>query len=174
MSEEQRGAHPLPASGDSESLPRDDSRNTYGGKGMGQGNPKATGKDEEIMSYEEIWAKATEDAGKAYRQSKPRPMAWQSSEIDKGFDWSQPYDIEPEGVCGFAWIWIPKARGKFVNWLKAEGKGSKNYRVGYDIWYSELVSSNSQSMERREAAMEAAVKVLRENGIDCYAESRMD
>jgi len=126
------------------------------------------------IAYEEIWLKAKEEAAKAYEASKPQPIAWQQSGLNEGFDWSKPYNIEPEGLCGYAWIWIPNGRHPFVNWMKKNGKGRKNWSKGYDIWTSELCQDTSQSVERKEAAMKAAVKVLRENGIEAYSESRLD
>ena len=126
------------------------------------------------MSYEEIWSLAKQEAAKAYSEIKPNPIAWQSSGVNEGFDPSKPYGIVSEGLCGFAWIWIPNGRHPFVNWMKKNGKGRKNWSKGYDIWTSELCPDGSQSVERKEAAMQAAVKVLRENGIEAYAESRLD
>ena len=38
----------------------------------------------------------------------------------------QTYDVA-EGMCGFAWVNISPARGKFVNYLKKLGKGHKSY-----------------------------------------------
>ena len=126
------------------------------------------------ITYEEIWSLAKQEAAKAHDEAKPKAIAWQSSGLNEGFDPSKPYGVISEGVCGFAWIWIPSARTPFVNWMKKNGKGRKNWSTGYDIWYSELVDGSSQSMERKEAAMQAAVKVLRDNGIEAYMDSRMD
>lgn len=65
---------------------------------------------------------------------------------------------------------IKPARGKFVQWLKANGKGHKSYYGGYDVWVGEF----GQSMTRKEAYASAFTKVLREAGISAYAQSRMD
>lgn len=75
-----------------------------------------------------------------------------------------------EGVCGFAWVNIKPARGKFVQWLKANGKGHKSYYGGYDVWVGEF----GQSMTRKEAYGRAFAQVLVEAGINAYMMSRMD
>lgn len=121
---------------------------------------------QEQISFGEIWLKAKEEATKAYEQASPNPM--------HVIDGNEKIWRVPEGLCGFAWIWIPNGRDPFVNWLKKNGKGRKNWSKGYDIWTSELCRDSSQSVERKEAAMEAAEKVLRDNGIIAYAQSRLD
>ena len=39
-------------------------------------------------------------------------------------------------MCGFAWVNISPARGKFVNYLKKLNKGHKSYYGGWDYWVS--------------------------------------
>jgi hypothetical protein len=82
----------------------------------------------------------------------------------------QTYFIEG-GVCGFAWVKIRPARGKFVQWLKEQNIGSKdNYEGGYTIWCHEF----GQSLTRKEAFAGAFAEVLRGYGIDAYGQSRID
>lgn len=126
------------------------------------------------MSYEQIWLEARQEAERAFIEAKPTPVAFQNSGLGEKFDWNKPYDIVEDGVCGYAWVWLPSARDPFVKWLKQNNMGRKSYGTGYDIWSSYLVKENTQSMQRKEAAVEAAVKVLRANGIEAYSQSRMD
>ena len=83
----------------------------------------------------------------------------------------ETFDVA-EGGCGFAWVNISPARGKFVNYLKKIGKGHKSYRGGWDYWVSSL--ELGQSITRKEAYAEAFAKVLQEWNINAFAESRLD
>lgn len=75
--------------------------------------------------------------------------------------------------CGFAWVTITPARGKFVNYLKSIKAGSKSYyRGGWQLWNPS--NHATQCMEAKVAGANAYAKVLMESGIKCYADSRMD
>jgi hypothetical protein len=74
--------------------------------------------------------------------------------------------------CGFAWVKIRPARGAFVTWLKANDIGRTSYGGGFQIWNPSGYST--QSMEVKLAGAEAYAQVLRDHGINAYAESRMD
>jgi len=79
--------------------------------------------------------------------------------------------------CGFASVIITPARGPFVNYLKSIRVGGPNYGGGYRISSYDLSNQSvrwTQSMNVKEDATRAAVKVLRENGINARCESRMD
>ena len=84
-------------------------------------------------------------------------------------DGETTYAVE-DGVCGFAWVNIRPARGKFVSWLKRSGIGRKSYEGGYDLHIFEF----GQSMTRKEEYAKAFAKVLRDNGVTAYSRSRMD
>ena len=82
----------------------------------------------------------------------------------------QTYFIEG-GVCGFAWVKIRPARGKFVQFLKDKDLGYQNsYEGGYDLSCREF----GQSLTRKEAFVNAFAEVLRNYGIDAYGQSRID
>jgi hypothetical protein len=74
--------------------------------------------------------------------------------------------------CGFAWVTITPARGKFVTYLKSIGVGDKAYEGGWKIWNPSR--NHTQSMEALKVGAEAFAKVLQAAGINCYAASRMD
>jgi len=73
-----------------------------------------------------------------------------------------------DGACGFAWVVIRDI--KFANFLKKMGVGRKRYNGGYLIW----VFDYNQSMQKKEAYAEAFAQVLIDNGINAYAESKLD
>lgn len=75
----------------------------------------------------------------------------------------------PDGVCGFAWVQL-KGNTPFGRWAKAIGVADKGYPTGLTIWVHEF----GQSMTRKEAYARAYATVLRANGIDAHAASRMD
>jgi len=83
------------------------------------------------------------------------------------------------GPCGFAWVTVRPARGKFVAWCKSQRLGSGAYGGGWQLWSSSCVNESrdaqyGQSMQLKEAACRAFAKVLVENGLNAYAGSRMD
>lgn len=79
--------------------------------------------------------------------------------------------------CGFAWVKIRPARGKFVAFLKANNLGHRGYNGGYeitpDINYPEK-SACWQSMDLREAAAMAYTDVLRSHNLTASMQSRAD
>jgi hypothetical protein len=103
----------------------------------------------------------------------PNPMlvGVPTTPFGNDIDYSKRVDYISEGPCGFAWVVIRPANCKFVNILKKNGIGRKNYGGGWCIW----VSLFNQSMARKEAYASAFAKVLRNNGIEnAYSDSRMD
>jgi hypothetical protein len=75
--------------------------------------------------------------------------------------------------CGFAWVTIRPATGKFVNYLRAEGIGRRDtHEGGWKIWNPSNCST--QSMEALMAGATAYAKVLAANGVRCDVGSRVD
>lgn len=116
------------------------------------------------MNAQELYTQA-DAAGRAAVQSAAiRPMIVTDERTGK--QW-----YEGDGVCGFAWIKIRPARGKFVNWCKKNNIGrTDSFEGGYMIW----VSDYNQSMQKKETYARAFAKVLQDNGIKAYGMSRMD
>jgi len=75
-------------------------------------------------------------------------------------------------MCGFAWIYFPNGRDKFVNWLKKNNIGDKHWQKGYEIW--NVTKCGSQSIDLKEHSSRVFAAVLREHGIQCMAQSRLD
>ncbi len=83
-----------------------------------------------------------------------------------------------QGMCGFAWIHILSARTPFVKWLKINNIGRKHYNKGWVINVNIEPDNQKywdwQSIEPKEAYANEFAKVLKLNGIECIADSRLD
>lgn len=82
--------------------------------------------------------------------------------------------------CGFGWVLIKPARGRFVNILKKAEIGDSAYGGGYRISYYEIMPRDhkyriTQSMDIKEIACEAFANELYDNhNLKAYAQSRAD
>lgn len=79
--------------------------------------------------------------------------------------------IVNSGVCGFAWVIIKPGTSSFAKWLIKNGHAKTHHYYGGVCHY---VSEFGQSMEKKEAYAAAFAKVLSENEIRAYSDSRMD
>ena len=110
--------------------------------------------------------KQAEAAGlKAGLEVSTNPVFYKDTKTGQVFD-------SAEGMCGFAWVNISPARGKFVNYLKKLNKGHKSYYGGWDYWVGS--SELGQSITRKEAYATAFANVLKEWGINAMMMSRLD
>ena len=103
----------------------------------------------------------------------PTPMVvgTPTTPLGNDIDYSKETYYVADGMCGFAWINIKPARGKFVKYLKDNNIGRKDsYYGGWTIWVSEY----GQSVTRKENYARAFAKVLGDNGITAYNMSRLD
>ena len=125
------------------------------------------------MSVETRLFESAHEAGlKAGREVGVTPMVvgTPTELFGNEIDWDKSTYHVSDGVCGFAGVVIKPARGKFVSYLKSLGMGYKHY---YGGWYVS-VREFGQSMTRKEAYADAFAKVLTEEGMSCYVDSRMD
>ena len=125
------------------------------------------------MTPSEIYTRAHVAGMVALKDVIPTPMivGQPATPFGNDIDFSKPTHYVEGGCCGFAWINIKPARGKFVSWLKKNGIGrTDSYNGGYTIW----VSEGGQSMTRKESYATAFAEVLRENGLRAYMNSRID
>ena len=74
-----------------------------------------------------------------------------------------------DGACGFAWVVIP-GNSAFGRWAKKQGRARPHYPRGLCFWVSDF----GQSVDRKTAYAGAFAQVLRNAGIDAYADSRLD
>ena len=79
--------------------------------------------------------------------------------------------FQMQGLCGFASINVKPSSSKLGSWLKANGLARKDsYLGGLTI----RVGAFGQCFEQKESYAYAFAKVLQENGIRAYADSRLD
>jgi hypothetical protein len=121
------------------------------------------------MNHEALLYKAMEAGRKAGLECRPVPMIVGNDDGRGGIDLSRPIYHVDDGACGFAWVSVP-GNSSFGRWLKASGHGRPGYPRG--IWY--WVSEFGQSVERKEAMANAMARVLREAGVEAFANSRLD
>jgi len=129
------------------------------------------------MTHEELWAKAREAGLKAVEACRPIPMVVQEVDLfDTPIPGSKP-EFVADGVCGFAWVKIRPANSVFAKYLRTLPRTEEyltpdvdSYAGGLTVW----VIIGNQSMQIKEAYATAMAKVLSDNGIRAYADSRMD
>lgn len=121
-----------------------------------------------------IYEQASQAAYEAFHATKPAPMVVTDSDIFGNVKQNGNSYYVADGICGFAWVKINPARGKFVTWCKNNGIGRKDsYEGGYRIsnFHGSICS---QSYERNMQAARAFAQVLCDNGIKAYADGRLD
>jgi hypothetical protein len=74
--------------------------------------------------------------------------------------------------CGFAWVTIKPARGKFISFLKDRKVGRKSESSGWTIWNPS--QHMTQWLDAKLVGAEAFADVLRKHGINAQADSRWD
>lgn len=137
------------------------------------------------QDFQRIYNEALAAGKAAATAMTPAPMAVQAATgLFDEFDFSRPYEVVSDGVCGFAWVNIRQASkagrkdSPFVKWLRERARGERFSEYGYFEDYTKCwqiwVGGYGQSMQRKAAYAEAFAAVLRENGISASAGSRMD
>lgn len=121
--------------------------------------------------FKTLFATAVIAGREAGEKAVPNPMVVYEAELDDTpKEGGKAWYVE-DGVCGFAWVVVKPGNCPFANFLKKEGFGRySQYDRGVVIWISDW----NQSLTRKEAHAYAMAKVLRENGIEAYASSRID
>jgi hypothetical protein len=88
--------------------------------------------------------------------------------------------------CGFAWVNVRPATGKFINWCKKQSGhayGSKAHSGGWTFWApgkwptaeeAGVPVIYEQDVDVKQAGARAFAAVLRDNGLDAHAASRLD
>ena len=126
-----------------------------------------------MKTPQEIYSEAHSAGLAAGHGCTPTPMVvgTPTTPLGNDIDYEKDTYYVADGMCGFAWVNIKPARGKFVKFLKDNDIGRKDcYYGGYTVWVSEF----GQSMHRKENYARAFTSVLRENGLTAYNMSRMD
>jgi len=126
-----------------------------------------------MKTPQEIYSEAHSAGLAAGHGCTPTPMVvgQPTTPLGNDIDYEKDTYYVADGVCGFAWVNIKPARGKFVKFLKDNDIGrTDSYYGGYTVWVSEF----GQSVTRKENYARAFTSVLRENGLTAYNMSRMD
>ena len=121
------------------------------------------------MQAQDLYNQARAAGLAAAQAAQVQPMIVQqhANMLDDSSPVTRSYYVN-DGVCGFASVVVRNI--KFANQLKKLGIGRKNYGTGWSI----SVSDFNQSLTRKEAYAHAFAKVLNDNGITAYTDSRMD
>jgi hypothetical protein len=115
--------------------------------------------------------KAAVDAAMRANMIQPMIVGEAKSLFSNEIDYSKKTYFEPDGVCGFAYIHIRPSTGGFAAWCKKNNIGRySEYNRSHYIG----VSDYNQSMQKKEIYARAFAAVIREAGINCYMESRID
>ena len=122
---------------------------------------------------EEIYDEAHKAGYAAGKDSRPIGMivGEPSTPFGDDVDMSEKTWIVSDGPCGFVWLNIRPAKGKFVTYLKQNALG---YKASYSGGWSLPIHQFGQSMQRKEAYSYAFNKVLSSYGIRAQTMSRMD
>ena len=126
-----------------------------------------------MKTPQEIYSEAHSAGLAAGHGCTPTPMVvgQPTTPLGNDIDYEKATYYVADGMCGFAWVNIKPARGKFVKFLKDNDIGrTDSYYGGYTVWVSEF----GQSMHRKENYARAFAKVLSANRITAYNMSRLD
>ena len=133
-----------------------------------------------LTEFNEILTKADAAGREAVSKLTVIPMivGQAKSLFSNEIDYSKPTEYVADGVCGFAWINVYAEFKGNTKLGKEERKvlEAAGFSKDYDSTkkYSLWVSDFNQSMQKKETYARAFAKVLSDNGIDSFAQSRMD
>lgn len=122
------------------------------------------------VDFESLYKKACEVAHEAVMKHIPTPMV--VSEHENMFDDNSPVKNSyyvADGICGFASIRM-KLNTAFGKWMVKNGYAEKSMYGGAYLW----VSQYNQSYEKKSKFAYKFCEFMKQNGIDCYAETRLD
>jgi len=123
------------------------------------------------MQIESIYIQAHNAGNNAVTQTTVTPMivSQHANPLDDGSETINQWIVN-DGVCGFANVIIKPATSKFAKFLVANQLGRKHYAGGVSM----SIRDFNQSLTKKEAYAYAFAKVLNDNGITAYVDSRMD
>jgi len=123
------------------------------------------------MDMQTIYTQAHTAGNLAVTQATITPMVVQqrANPLNDNSELVREYFVS-DGVCGFASVNVKPANSKFAKFLIVNGLGRKSYTGGVSM----SVRNFNQSLQKKEAYAYAFAKVLRDNGINAWSESRID
>ena len=131
----------------------------------------AIGKTKEAkVDFQTIYNMADKAGKEAAEKCIPTPMVVteHSNPLDDNSNVVKQHFV-PDGICGFSSIKFA-GNTSWAKWVIKNNLAKKSYNKGYYI----PVFDYNQSMELKSAYSNAFVKVLNQNGIKAYSESRID
>jgi hypothetical protein len=123
------------------------------------------------MQIESLYIQAHNAGNNAVTQTTVTPMivTQAANPLDDSSETVKQWVVN-DGVCGFASVIIKPANSKFAKFLVANRLARKHYAGGVSM----SVRDFNQSLTKKEAYAYAFAKVLNDNGITAYVDSRMD
>jgi len=123
------------------------------------------------MQIESIYIQAHDAGNNAVTQTTVTPMivTQAANPLDDSSAVVNAWIVN-DGVCGFANVIIKPATSKFAKFLVANQLARKHYAGGVSM----SIRDFNQSLTKKEAYAYAFAKVLNDNGITAYVDSRMD
>ena len=123
------------------------------------------------IAIDSIFYRAQAAGNAAVTQTTVTPMivSQQANPLNDSSETIKQWVVN-DGVCGFASVIVKPANSKFAKFLVANQLARKHYAGGVSM----SIRDFNQSLTKKEAYAEGFAKVLRDNGIDAWAESRMD
>ena len=123
------------------------------------------------MHIESLYIQAHDAGNNAVTQTTVTPMivTQAANPLDDSSAVVKAWVVN-DGVCGFASVIIKPANSKFAKFLVANQLGRKHYAGGVSM----SIRDFNQSLTKKEAYAYAFAKVLNDNGINAYVDSRMD
>ena len=124
------------------------------------------------IDYEKLYQDAHEAGMKDVENLRVTPMivSVRENPLDDSSRVIRSWYVEA-GPCGFAWVIIKPANGRFAKYLlKNNIARPDSYYGGVCLWVRDF----GQSVEMKYAYAKGFARVLQESGIKCYASSRMD
>lgn len=119
---------------------------------------------ERYESFRVLFNSAYETGWNAGLAHMPKPM-----HVYDGFS-RQHIETVSDGMCGFAWVKIRPATSSFARWLVKNKLARASYHGGIEIW----ISAHNQSYERKIEHARAMAEHFRANGVNAYADGRLD
>ena len=135
--------------------------------------PVDTGPKMSKTAARSLWKKASDAGMTAARGHTPTPMvvAEHASPLNDASPVTKAWLVN-EGACGFGWVKIRPANGRFAKWLLANGIAHRDeYAGGVNI---SAPASLGQSFERQQKWAYAAADVLRAAGVNAYGHVWLD
>ena len=123
------------------------------------------------MHIESIYTQAHTAGNAAVTQTTVTPMivSQQANPLNDNSETIKQWVVN-DGVCGFASVIVKPANSKFAKFLVANQLARKHYAGGVSM----SIFDFNQSLTKKEAYAYAFAKVLNDNGITAYVDSRMD